>query len=670
MKSRQCNPTSLSRIPQVIVIEDGVTNEKCVQTLSKDVVKVGNGCACENSNESTSTSSISARAVPEQMSPTTSETKKMTTTWRERLLCWRWRTSFIVCFGFINTLIMRNAFNIALVCMTGADPRTDTSLNISGNVTEHHGEFDWDANTQGIILSAVMYLAFAAPAVSGFLARRFGAKRVIAIGMGISTVCHMLTPVGARIHVYALIGLRVVLGCFSGQIFVATTEMWQHWAPTFEKVQLVAIGMSGVNLGSFLATYLGFMCTIPYDNGWPFLFYVSGMISVVWWILWITLMYDEPAQNPWISQNEIDFIKRHISHPANTTRKIPWRCLFTSLPLWAYVIVQTCHMWASNVFFLFLPKYMRDVLRFPIKQNAWLSSLPYASRFVGVIFWTFLSDIIRRRTSLGVTGNRKLVQCLGFLSCAVITICIGFANRDYRELSVFLFMAAMFCQSASFASSLITPMDIAPSYASIIVGGFNGVGVVATITAPIGVAYLTPNGTIEEWRSVFYIIAAVYVFGVSVFLMFGSGELQPWGAGIPEDANTDADTPNVSTSDSTIVVDRFQDMQNNQVPERSIQNFDLNSEDGSSKMGNETCCIGTSNTSLNGRISMVDNEGNGSCIPTLAGETGGQLNLPDSATGNTNMGFDSDDSTELNLTDIKRAIGNVECLSIEYTTRL
>ena len=105
-----------------------------VQTLPRDV-EIENECVCVTPNEATSTSPVSARALSGQSSPTTSEIKKLTTPWRDRLFCWRWRTSFIVCFGFVNILIMRNAFNIALVCMTGADPEDVIKLNSSGNVS-------------------------------------------------------------------------------------------------------------------------------------------------------------------------------------------------------------------------------------------------------------------------------------------------------------------------------------------------------------------------------------------------------------------------------------------------------------------------------------------------------------------------------------------------------
>jgi len=40
--------------------------------------------------------------------------------------------------------------------------------------------------------------------------------------------------------------------------------------------------------------------------------------------------------------------------------------------------------------------------------------------------------------------------------------------------------------------------------------------------------YIDVQQTIEAWRTVFYIAAAVYAFATIFYGIFGSGELQPW----------------------------------------------------------------------------------------------------------------------------------------------
>jgi len=44
---------------------------------------------------------------------------------------------------------------------------------------------------------------------------------------------------------------------------------------------------------------------------------------------------------------------------------------------------------------------------------------------------------------------------------------------------------------------------------------------------------------VEAWRGVFYISAAVYVFGTVFYAIFGSGKLQPWAK--PPQSSQDAE---------------------------------------------------------------------------------------------------------------------------------
>ncbi len=39
---------------------------------------------------------------------------------------------------------------------------------------------------------------------------------------------------------------------------------------------------------------------------------------------------------------------------------------------------------------------------------------------------------------------------------------------------------------------------------------------------------LCPQGKREEWQKVFYIAGAIYTFGALFYLIFASGEIQPW----------------------------------------------------------------------------------------------------------------------------------------------
>lgn len=74
----------------------------------------------------------------------------------------------------------------------------------------------------------------------------------------------------------------------------------------------------------------------------------------------------------------------------------------------------------------------------------------------------------------------------------------------------------------------VNHLDLAPRYASILMGMSNGVGTIAGIVCPVVVKELTKDGTAKEWENVFLISSIIHMAGVVFYAIFASGDLQPW----------------------------------------------------------------------------------------------------------------------------------------------
>lgn len=48
--------------------------------------------------------------------------------------------------------------------------------------------------------------------------------------------------------------------------------------------------------------------------GWPYVFYITGIIGIVWCLAWWLLVYDTPAQHPYISPGELAHITSSLSN--------------------------------------------------------------------------------------------------------------------------------------------------------------------------------------------------------------------------------------------------------------------------------------------------------------------------------------------------------------------
>ncbi|KAB7503789.1 putative transporter, partial [Armadillidium nasatum] len=53
----------------------------------------------------------------------------------------------------------------------------------------------------------------------------------------------------------------------------------------------------------------GWLCSSDFLGGWPSVFYVSGVLSLIWVAFWMICIKDHAEDHPWISKAELQYIK-------------------------------------------------------------------------------------------------------------------------------------------------------------------------------------------------------------------------------------------------------------------------------------------------------------------------------------------------------------------------
>lgn len=72
--------------------------------------------------------------------------------------------------------------------------------------------FDWDEETQGLILSSLHWGNFLSHFLGGILSDKYGGKYVLGIGVLCSSAFTMLVPVAAKAGYGWLLAVRVLTG--------------------------------------------------------------------------------------------------------------------------------------------------------------------------------------------------------------------------------------------------------------------------------------------------------------------------------------------------------------------------------------------------------------------------------------------------------------------------
>ncbi|XP_054654024.1 sialin isoform X2 [Dunckerocampus dactyliophorus] len=392
--------------------------------------------------------------------------------------------------------------------------------------------YDWDTETQGWILGSFFYGYIFTQVPGGYLAGRFGSKWLLGFGILVTVVFTLLTPVVADLGASYLIGIRILEGIGEGVTFPAMYNMWAVWAPPTERSRLASIAYIGAQIGTVLSLPLSGEICFYFD--WTYVFYIFGAVGLLWFVLWAGLVFESPNTHRWISEREklyiVGALENELAPPSH--RDIPWRAMLTSRPLLAIMVAHFSYNWTFYTLLTLLPTYMNDILGFSIQENGWLSALPYLGSAVTAFLSAQLSDYLQEKCFYSTVVVRKALTIVGMTGPAVFLVAAGNTGCNYILAIAFLTISSSL-GGVSSSGFNINHLDIAPSYAGILLGITNTFATIPGMVGPVIARSLTTNNTIEEWQTVFYISAAINLIGATTYTLFGQGTVQPWAIQMP-----------------------------------------------------------------------------------------------------------------------------------------
>uniref|UniRef100_H0VDT5 Solute carrier family 17 member 8 n=1 Tax=Cavia porcellus TaxID=10141 RepID=H0VDT5_CAVPO len=307
----------------------------------------------------------------------------------------------------------------------------------------------------------------------------------------LTSTLNMLIPSAARVHYGCVMGVRILQGLVEGVTYPACHGMWSKWAPPLERSRLVTTSFCGSYAGAVVAMPLAGVL-VQYI-GWASVFYIYGMFGIIWYMFWLLQAYECPAAHPTISNEEKTYIETSIGEGASVASlskfNTPWKRFFTSLPVYAIIVANFCRSWTFYLLLISQPAYFEEVFGFAISKVGLLSAVPHMVMTIVVPIGGQLADYLRSRKILTTTAVRKIMNCGGFGMEATLLLVVGFSHTKGVAIS-FLVLAVGF---SGFAISgfNVNHLDIAPRYASILMGISNGVGTLSGMVCPLIVGAMT-----------------------------------------------------------------------------------------------------------------------------------------------------------------------------------
>ncbi|CAG7834709.1 unnamed protein product [Allacma fusca] len=404
------------------------------------------------------------------------------------------------------------------------------SSRIPAQQVSDSGEFNWNEAEQGIILGSFFWGYVFTQIPGGFLAKKYGGKWPIGFGLLISAIFTLLTPIMAKTDKRLLIFSRIVQGVSSGLHIPAQTTLLAAWVPPNERSLFSSLAFGGVYFGTaIMLVGSGYLIHENVWGGWPSVFYVSGIVTIVWFVFWCLLVHSTPSEHPRIGRKELLYIEDSLGNRSLQPKQpTPWKHVVTSLPIWSNFIAHIAQTWGMYTLLTELPTYMKTVLNFNIRKNSWLSALPYlASWLFGVVF-AHGADTLLRKNVTSIVTVRKISQVVGQLGSAIALIGCAYSGCD-RALSVGLLVVSVGLNGATNSGFIVNYVDVAPNHAGVILAAWNTLASLSGVAAPfVAGVIINDDPSITNWRIVFLLSAGVYIFAVVFYLIFASGEEEPW----------------------------------------------------------------------------------------------------------------------------------------------
>jgi len=460
----------------------------------------------------------------------------------------RVRLFFLVMTGVALHMSVRSNFNISLVAMVNYTTPMGHNATIGDNTTSVHscpgvnlvndtsndptqqGEFFWSSSQQSQLLSSYYYGYIILQPTGGILAHKWGGRRVLGFIMFAAAVCTSLVPIVARIpyswSYAALVTLRALTGLFTSPFLSVVVSLWSNWAPKNEVTLLLGGSMSGVILGEVVSfSTAGALCQSTFLGGWPAVFYIYGVVMLLWVVCWFLLASDTPQSDTTISQQERTYILENIEkQDTNVARQLAVGGLVRSPAVLSYWLLTATDALGFDVLFTCLPIYMKQVLGVDMRKNGVFVGLQYTGSIITSMVACPIADYFRSRELLSTRAVRVISSIIAEcgMACCLFLIAMLFECDSTAVFCLLVLGNAMYSMNAS--GFTLTPMDIAPNYAGTVYGVANFFGSTVGLLTPIIVEEITGNsGNRDQWKLTFMITGCAMTIGVVTYSIFAKG---------------------------------------------------------------------------------------------------------------------------------------------------
>src|SRR5438105_12626407 len=296
-----------------------------------------------------------------------------------------------------------------LAIMAGLTYIDRLNLGIAGKYVQE--EFKFDSQTLGWIFGAFRlgYAVFHLP--GGWLADRFGARRVLTGAVLCFSIFTAVTAIAPSLPILGLLGaawsfatVRFVMGLGEAAAIPVANKMMAYWLGWKERAFGTSILLAGVGAGGVAAPVL--VCWMIRQWGWRACFLLLGAAGTVLALVIYKYVTNRPEEHPGVNVAELTIIRSSskIGLTPNhgvVVKNVPWVKVFSSPSMWGLMISHFCLVYPVYIFVTWFFIYLVRVRGVAIPKASLWTSAPFIANLSMVPLWGSTSDWAAGRMSTG-----------------------------------------------------------------------------------------------------------------------------------------------------------------------------------------------------------------------------------------------------------------------------
>jgi len=383
--------------------------------------------------------------------------------------------------------------------------------NISVTAPAMESEFGLSKIEMGLVFSAFAWAYAVGQIPGGWLADRFGPKKVL---LSIVSFWSLMTAMTAWTSgLLSLFSVRFVFGLGEAGAFPTATRAMQLWFPKEERGFIQGVTHCFSRIAVAATPFVAVAIMTAY--GWRWVFYSFALLGVVWTIAFAILYRNRPQEHPHVNKAELAYIRGGSADAAvHSTEKqtVPWRRIFTSKNMWYIAAAYFCFFYGSYFYLTWFPTYLLEYRHLSLKAVGILASVPLVTAMIGDIVGGALTDTLYRRTKR-LTFSRRVVAAPALLGAAVFLI--PAATTSDAVTAIICLAASNFFLDMVLGPAWAVPMDVAGPSSGTVTGVMNMMGAVGASISPLVFGMLVQHGS---WIAPFFVTAAVLVTGALIWI--------------------------------------------------------------------------------------------------------------------------------------------------------